>query len=253
MTRNRLFLPPPTCNQCNQRPLLGSTLVHTGTRWLCAACLTQELPGTDVTTKQAARAIEADGFYAQSRRARIAGDIAQAELLNQKAQWHHEVSDAVREHGNRLAQSAVVVNTEILPSKPGYLKDTLQDPDLAAIESSEARGRLLKMTDSLSLGVDLANTVQAANTAEKLIAHEIAVAHKISMEQAMRASHESDPTIEIKRLQVSARMMNVAQNGLLALQRLKTGGTQIIVQHVHVGSGGQAMVASIQSGSHSSE
>ena len=254
MTRSRLFLPPSSCNQCNARPVLGSTLIHTGTRWLCASCLTQELPGSDVTTKQAARAIAADGFYAQSRRARVAGEIEQAERLNQKAQWHHEVSDAVREHGNRMAQTAVIVGTEVLPTKPGYLKDTLIDPDLVAIEASEARGHLLKMNDALSLGVDLSNTVQAANTAEKLISHEIAVAHKVAMEQAMRASHESDPVLEVKRLQVSARMMNVAQNGLLALQRIKSGGTQnMIVQHVHVEAGGQAVVGSVQTSSHSVE
>ncbi len=248
MTRSRLFLPPPACNQCNERPVLGSTLIHTGTRWLCASCLTQELPGRDITTKQASRAIAADGLYAQSRRARVAGEIEQAERLNQKAQWQHEVSDAVREHGNRMAQTAVIVNTEVMPTKPGYLRDTLIDPDLTAIESSEARGQLLKMNDAVSLGVDLSNTVKAANTAEKLIAHEIAVAHKVAMEQAMRASHESDPAIEIKRLQVSARMMNVAQSGLLALQKLKTGGTQtVVVQHVQVQAGGQAIVGHVQS------
>lgn len=248
MKRNRLFLPPPVCFQCNERPLLGSTLIHTGTRWLCAACLTQELPGTDVTTKLAARAIEADGYYAQSRRARVAGEIAQAELLNQKAQWNHEVSDAIREHGNQIAQTGVVVNTEILPNRPGYLKDTLADPDLVAVESSEARGRLLKMNDAVALGIDVASTVKAANTAEKLISHEIAVAHKVAMEQSMRASNESDPAIEIKRLQVAARMMNVAQNGLLTLQKLKTGGTQtVVVQHVQVQAGGQAIVGQVQS------
>ena len=59
----------------------------------------------------------------------------------------------------------------------------------------------------------------------------------------MRASHESDPALEIKRLQVSARMMTVAQQGLLTLQRLKNHGTQnVLVQHVRVESGGQAVV-----------
>jgi hypothetical protein len=198
-------------------------------------------------TKQAARAIAADGYYARSKRARVAGEIEQARVMDSHAQWHHEASDAIRGHGNQLARQAVVVQTEALPAKPGDLKDTLSDPDLAAVESSEARGRLLKMNDVVALGVDVANTIKASNTAEKLIAHEIAVAHKVAMEQAMRASLESDPAIEIKRLQVSARMMSVAQQGLLNLQRLKTGGTQnVVVQHVHVQAGGQAMVAQVQ-------
>ena len=198
-------------------------------------------------TKQASRAIEADGFYARSKRARAAGQIEQAQALNGQARWHHDASDAVRGHGNRLAQQAVIVQSEALPAKPGDLKDTLSDPDLAAVESSETRGRLLKLNDVVALGVDVSNTVKAANTAEKLIAHEVAVAHKVAMEQAMRAINESDPALEIKRLQISARMMTVAQQGLLNLQKLKTGGTQnVVVQHVHVQAGGQAVVSQVQ-------
>jgi len=67
------------------------------------------------------------------------------------------------------------------------------------------------------------------------------------MEQANQALHERDPTIEIKRLQVAARMINIAQQGVLTLQKLKTGGTQnVVVQHVHVASGGQALVGAVQ-------
>lgn len=248
--RTRSFLPPPSCQRCSERPLLGTTLINTGGSWLCVACLTIDLPGGDLMTKQASRAIEADANYAQSKRERVAGRIEQAQIFDDRAQWHHDVSDAVREHGSRLAQNAVVVNREVLPSKPGYLKDTLSDPDLAAVESSETRGRLLKMNDAVALGVDVSNTIQASNTAEKLIAHEVAVAHKVAMEQAMRASNESDPAMEIKRLQIAARMMSSAQQGLLALQKLKTGGTQnVVVQHVHVEAGGQAVVGNVQTGS----
>jgi hypothetical protein len=222
-------------------------LINTGGNWLCVTCLTHDLPGDDLMTKQASRAIEADGNYALSKRARAAGQIEQAQSLDRKAQWLHEVSDAVREHGSRLAQNAVIVNTEVLPPKPSYLRDTLADPDLAAVESSETRGRLLKMNDVVALGIDVSNTVKAANTAEKLVAHEIAVAHKMAMEQAMRASNESDPEIELKRLHMSARLMSVAQQGLLTLQKLKTGGTQnVVVQHVRVESGGQALVGAVQ-------
>ena len=39
-------------------------------------------------------------------------------------------------------------------------------------------------------------------------------------------------------------MMDVYQAGCLTLQKLKTGGTQrVLVQHVNVGAGGQAVVA----------
>jgi hypothetical protein len=42
----------------------------------------------------------------------------------------------------------------------------------------------------------------------------------------------------------SARMIQVYQEGLLTLQKLRTGGKQtVVVQHVQVGEGGQAVIA----------
>lgn len=39
-------------------------------------------------------------------------------------------------------------------------------------------------------------------------------------------------------------MMAMVQQGVITLQRLQTGGTQnVVVQHVYVGAGGQAVVA----------
>jgi hypothetical protein len=42
----------------------------------------------------------------------------------------------------------------------------------------------------------------------------------------------------------SARMIQVYQEGPLTLQKLRTGGKQtVVVQHVQVGEGGQAVIA----------
>ena len=121
------------------------------------------------------------------------------------------------------------------------------DSASAAVESSEIRGRLLHQNDVVALGVDIAKTVQASNTAEKLICHEIAVAHRVAMQQASWALAERDPNIEIKRLQISARMMASAQDGLLTLHKLRATGPQTVtVQHVHVEAGGQAVVGNVQ-------
>ena len=60
---------------------------------------------------------------------------------------------------------------------------------------------------------------------------------------------ESDPALAIKRLHVSARMMAMAQQGVTTLQRMKAGGVQsIVVQHVHVAAGGQAVVGNLRTG-----
>ena len=59
------------------------------------------------------------------------------------------------------------------------------------------------------------------------------------------------PIVEESRLaNAAARMMQVYQEGLLTLQKLKTGGKQtMVVQHVQVSDGGQAVIAaSVESG-----
>jgi hypothetical protein len=241
--KRRAFKPPATCSRCNGKPHLGDTLFHTGIVWLCATCLTNDLPGDDLMTKMTHRAFQADRDRALSKRARAANDIEEASTLDNAARWHHEAAMTVHAHGNRLAEQAVVVNGEVAS---GYMKDTLSDPDIAAIESSEARGRLLYQNDVVALGVDLSKTMNASNSAEKTISHQIAVAHKIAMQQAAWATTERDPKMEMRRIHASARMMTVAQEGMLTLQKLKATGPQsVTVQHVHVHDGGQAVVGTI--------
>ena len=247
--RSRHFLPPPGCQRCGERPVLGETLIHTGGAYICAACLTDQTPGGDLLTKIATHSVEAGRQMGNSLRARAAGQFGEAAALNHQSRWHRQAEFAIRDHGNRQAQAGVVVNGEAVPREPGYLRDTLSDPDIVAFESSEARGRMLHANDVVALGVDVANTARASNTHERLIAHQIALAHKVAMTQAMRAQREPDPAMEMKRLQIAARMMAMAQQGVITLQKLKTGGTQnVVVQHVYVQSGGQAVVGALQGG-----
>ena len=251
MTKRRAFKPPPTCSRCGDRPFLGETLFHSGSVWICAGCLTNESHGIDTTSKVVNRALCAAQSQGMSRRAKNAGDIEEAHQLETSALRQRVAAALVQQHGTRLARQADIINGEAVPAAVGYLRDTLRDPDLAAIESSEARGRLLEMNDAVALGVDIANTVQASNTAEKLIAHEIAVAHKMAMEHARRSqSTHPDPAMEFKHLQACAKMMAQVREGVLTLQRLKAAGPQsVTVQHVHVNAGGQAVVGNVQRGS----
>lgn len=247
----RSFRPPATCGNCSQRPLLGETLIRSGGVWICGQCLLDEAATVNggVMEKLATRSIAAERSSALSKRYRAAGDVESAVVASNVALRHREASRVMQDRATYQAKATQIVNAEAVPEEAGYLKDTLADPDIAAIESSLMRGQLLFGNDILALGVDVSNTAQAANTAEKLIAHEIALAHKIAMTQAKQAQHERDPNLEIKRLQLSARMMATVQQGVLTLQKLKTGGSQsIVVQHVHVEAGGQAVVGNLQRG-----
>jgi plasmid stabilization system protein ParE len=64
-----------------------------------------------------------------------------------------------------------------------------------------------------------------------------------------RPKWEGDPKLRLRlqRSHASAKMMAIAQSGLLALHKLKSTGPQTaIVQHVHVNAGGQAVVGNVQ-------
>lgn len=242
----RGFLPPAVCEKCNERPALGDALWHSGDIWLCPACLADATPGHDVITKVANKNVMAEEAHVLSRRDRAAGDIQEAEYHECESNWHSHAAEAIKSHGKRRVQAALIRGGEAVTS-PGYLKDTLADPDLVAIESSEMRGRLLLSNEVVALGIDVSNTIGASNTLEKLLAHEIALAHKIAFAQAAKATSEYDPAMGIKRLQVSAKMMNSAQQGMLTLQKLRNGGAQqMVIQHVHVEDGGQAVIGAVQ-------
>ena len=56
--------------------------------------------------------------------------------------------------------------------------------------------------------------------------------------------HQSLSVEAGRMLNASGRMMDAYQHGLLTLAKIRSGGQQtVVVQHVNVGDGGQAMVA----------
>ena len=134
--------------------------------------------------------------------------------------------------------------------------DTVERPDAVTAEASMDR---LKLADDgiqcVALAIDTAETVQAKNSIEKMLAHQLAAAHKLAMtfarqarEQAQEVSDDifGDRSLHVdhasKMARSSARMMDAFQKGVLALHKLRTGGTQVVtVQHVNVSDGGQAV------------
>lgn len=244
----RTFLPPATCDSCHERPALGDTLWHSGVAWLCPACLAQETPGHDLVSKCAEHAIQMEKAHSLSKRAKIAGDIESAIEHERTARHHGHALGSIQDLGQRQALTSLLGSGEVVPEKDSWLKDTLADPNLAAIDASRMRGQLLEANEVTALAIDVSQTTEASNSVEKLLAHELALAHKIAFDQANRASLERDPKMEIKRLQLAARMMTTAQEAAVTLQKIKGGGTHnLVVQHVHVEAGGQAVVGNVRS------
>lgn len=137
---------------------------------------------------------------------------------------------------------------EIIRQKSAGLVNTLTEPKIAALEASNHRTELLTMlgTDIAAMALDAAATVEAANSLEMMLAHQMAAIHQLSMKMAHRASLIQDPAVAVKTMNAAMKGFSTYQGGLAALRHLR--GTQqqhIVVQHVNVASGGQAMVGNV--------
>jgi hypothetical protein len=135
-----------------------------------------------------------------------------------------------------------------------YLLNTLDYPDYIAADASATRMYLAKNAGALALGVDTADTIKAANSAELMLAHQLAAAHtgamrlmgqiNVMFRDDVMAKDDAANLRATRLAGAAARLMGAYQSGILALDRLRRGGQQtVVVQHVHVNDGGQAVVA----------
>ena len=158
-----------------------------------------------------------------------------------------------------------VISTHSLPtadtrkvkprSKRFAIRDTLaQGATRVAEDASIQRTDLLLQPsfDAVAMGIDAAESIQAENALEKMLAHQMAVAHQMAMSFANRALSHQQPRDQIEACRcanTAARLMSVFQDGLLTLQRIRSGGNQTVtVQHVTVAQGGQAVIGNVGTG-----
>jgi hypothetical protein len=184
-----------------------------------------------------------------------------------------ESPEVARENANRMddeadvlldpttygAVPAIGTGGEVVvdPSEATLHVDTLLGcPDMVAVDASRHRLGLVAEAGGIALALDAAETAQTTNSLEKMLAHQVAAAHIAAMQlqaEALvllrefkdRGRRETIFTAEAARLiGASARMMGASQLGISTLYRLRTAGRQtLVVQHVHVSDGGQAVVA----------
>jgi hypothetical protein len=139
--------------------------------------------------------------------------------------------------------------------------DTVADPDYVTASASRERLELANEAGSLDLALDVADSIQAQDSLEKMLVHEMAVLHRGMMRAATRMNEElyaATGRDEGRREAANVRACRLAgaisrlsatyQQGLLTLQRKRTGGNQqVTVKHIHqqvnVTDGGQAVVA----------
>lgn len=129
------------------------------------------------------------------------------------------------------------------------LVDTLEHPTMIGLGASQLRMEAVAKLGILQPAMDAAESAQAGNSFEKMLTHQMAALHHASMDLLARASGsnalaEPDPVLRTRFMNTAFRGMDCYREHMLALLKFKTGGKQtVVVQHVHVSDGGQALVA----------
>lgn len=188
----------------------------------------------------------------------VAGSVEEAERLEVQAAMLNIPEAPPTLRCGEVARSA----DENFP--PWEITNTLQKPDQIAIDASATRTALLydQPADLVAIAIDAAASVKAGNSLEKMLAHQLGGLHVLMMKSMKRAlqfekregeygtGFKRDDAIEFGRLCNSAsRLSSTFQEGLLTLQRIKTGASQTVtVRHVTVGPGGQAVFGNIKTG-----
>lgn len=242
---------PTECQRCGIRPDDGKLYITD--IYLCSRCFKEDQEGRDRSTKIAAKSARALRDSAEALRWESEGDAENAnDSRRSAARACAELSEL-----KRPPVVPIVSLGEVIPDSPGHaktwLKETLKHPDVAAMEASAERTSLCLQggTDIAALALDASNSIQAQNSLEKMLAHQLAMLHKASMTTMGRATrYASVETVEqVSLMKAAARAMEAFQKGLLTLQRLRTGGQQtVIVQHVQVADGGQAIIGPVHTG-----
>jgi hypothetical protein len=167
-------------------------------------------------------------------------------------EFHSDYGRALLEEAISLLRSEhpteITVGGEALPDIQDRtlagVRETLLDPDTISIDASSSRLELLADADAVALGVDAADSIQAQNSLEKMLAHQMASAHKHSLNLMAKIPRAADNLEALRITNASVRLMLAYQCGMRLLQRIRSGGRQVVVvQHVRVSEGGQAVIA----------
>lgn len=250
MGRRRGFLPPLACEQCGESPGLGDTL-WPGVQWRCLACLEETFSGKDTLSKSLLKMIEHLQELNLACALEAQGEPAHTE--HHRAEWARRIAAELYRRGAARSKELAQAKGEAIPSEDEHpLYDTLTVPDLASVEASFERGRLLLSSgpNVAAMGFDASDTIQAQNSLEKMLAHQLAATHAVVMEQVGQVHVREEGQATAKRLTAIARCLHAYQHGLVTLKKLRqTGNQRITVQYVNVSEGGQAVIGTIDRGS----
>jgi hypothetical protein len=230
------------CGQC-QLPVTPCEGGH-----ICEPCAERSRQGRDNTTRAVKTLQCAIRGQAQKERIQFNDGVVDEQLGYDIEASRLFAVDALQ-HNTTVT---MVTGGEVLPQHDIQLIDTLAAPGATALDASANRLDLITNlgADVAAMALDASETMGANNSLEKMLAHQLAVCHDGAMRFSAKANLEQDPLHLVRLMNLANRSMETFQKGLLTLKRLRSSGEQrIMVQHVDVREGGQAMIAQLAPGS----
>jgi len=175
-----------------------------------------------------------------------------SEFMPGLAEFHRAFAQDLLEEADRLMTPEHPIELssgrEALPALESRslagVRETLESPDTIGLEASSGRLDLLADADAVALGIDTAESINAMNSLEKMLAHQMAAAHRFALKHLALTDCTKDNLEKLRLTNAAARMMESFQNGMKLLHRIRSGGRQVmVIQHVQVEQGGQAVIA----------
>jgi hypothetical protein len=168
---------------------------------------------------------------------------------------HHATPEATLSYADDLEAAALAF---LYPDDDteGGSREFVPKSKASALAGKE-RLALASEARATELAFDMAESLEATSSAELALADQMAAAHALSLRLIGRANLEieglgrhnwqekREAMVEIARLSNAAtRLMQTYQQALVVLAKVRNGGKQtVIVQHVQVTDGGQAVIA----------
>lgn len=233
-----------TCSICASG---HGTLLDCDGGTVCDSCAETTREGRDNTSR---------ALKARRRRDQLECDVLtgqRAVRLSPEDQQYVLASAALMTDDLVAAAPAIKLGSggEAIDQKHGGLVNTLTEPTVAALEASNHRTELLTQlgTDIAAMALDAADTIGAGNSLEKMLAHQMAGLHQASMKMLHRANLMQGADHSVKYVNAAIKASTAFQGAMTTLARVRDDKRQhILVQHVNVGAGGQAVVGSVTTG-----
>jgi hypothetical protein len=189
----------------------------------------------------------------------VADEYDRSSIDTSSAEFHRMQAEALENDANdllvldgdhQLGAGGEVIPTDSDESSNMLARNTLEAPDMINVEGSAKRIDLLTEAEVLASGLDAAQSICAKNSLEKMLAHQMALCHDAAFRTISEAGQQEDNIERVRLLNVGARFMKTFQEGFQTLHKIRNGNRQtMVVQHVNVSEGGQAVVAGEVGGS----